>query len=186
MHFINRENIKIMQKHNGMRPQDILVLLKILTFSDENWTLSDISESIGISTAEVSGSLERSRVAGFLNQAKRKVNRLALREFLIHGLKYVFPAQIGATVRGIATAHSASPIKEQITEGKDIFVWAYSRGTRRGNSIIPLYKTIPKIIDGQRELYEYLVITDTFRIGRVREIEIATNELDKKLNSYDE
>jgi len=185
LHFINRENIKIMQKHNGMRPQDIVVLLKILTFSDENWTLADISEALKISIAEISGSLERSRVAGFLNQTKRKVNRLALREFLIHGLKYVFPAQIGATVRGIATAHSASPVKEQITEGKDIYVWAYSRGTRRGNSIVPLYKTIPKIVGSQHELYEYLVITDTLRIGRVREVEIATVELDKRLNDYD-
>jgi len=175
-----------MQKHNGMRPQDIVILLKILTFSDDNWTLTDISEALDISIAEISGSLERSRIAGFINQSKRKINRLALREFLVHGLKYVFPAQVGATVRGIATAHSASPIKEQIVEGKDIYVWAYSRGTRRGNSIVPLYKTVPKIVGNQPELYEYLVIADTLRVGRVREIDIATKELDERLDAYGE
>lgn len=183
---MNRENFMIMQKHNGIRPQDIVILLKILTFKDEGWTLADISEALDISIAEISGSLERSRIAGFLNQNKRRINRLALREFLIHGLKYVFPVQIGATVRGIATAHSASPIKEYISEGKDIFVWPYSKGTKRGNSISPLYKTIPKIIANQPELYEYLVITDTLRSGRVREKEIAMKELDERLNTYGE
>ncbi|MDR2914011.1 MAG: hypothetical protein LBV74_04115 [Tannerella sp.] len=173
-----------MQKNNGMRPQDIVILLKILTFSDDNWTSVDISRALEISTAEISGSLERSRIAGLLSQNKREVNTLALREFLIHGLKYVFPAEIGAPVRGIATAHSASPIKEQISEGKDNYVWSYSRGTRRGNSILPLYRTVPKVAGNQKELYEYLVITDTLRVGRVREIEIAINELDKKLNSH--
>ena len=184
MHFINRENLRVMQKNNGMRPQDIVILLKILTLSNDDWTLSDISEALDISIGEVSGSLERSRIAELVNQSKRKINKLALKEFLIYGLKYVFPAQIGATVRGIATAHSASPVKEQISEGKDIYVWSYSRGTRRGNSILPLYKTVPKIVGTQPELYEYLVIVDTLRTGKVREIEIAVNELDKRLESY--
>ena len=113
-----------MQKHNGMRPQDIIILIKILTFQDDSWTLVDISQALDISTAEVSGALERSRIAGLLNQSKRKVNKLALREFLISGLKYVFPAQIGPAVRGIATSHSASPIKEHISEGKEIYATA--------------------------------------------------------------
>lgn len=175
-----------MQKHNGMRPQDIVVLLKILTLSKENWTLLNIAEALSISVSEVSGSLERNRIAGFLSQNKRKINKLALREFLIHGIRYVFPAQIGASARGIATAHSASPIKEQISEGKEIYVWPYSKGTRRGNAILPLYKTIPKIVGSQHELYEYLVIVDTLRVGRVREIEIATKELDKRLDTCGE
>jgi len=175
-----------MQKHNGMRPQDIIILIKILTFQDDSWTLVDISQALDISTAEVSGALERSRIAGLLNQSKRKVNKLALREFLISGLKYVFPAQIGPAVRGIATSHSASPIKEHISEGKEIYVWSYSRGTRRGSSVLPLYKTVPKIVGSQPDLYEYLVIIDTLRIGRVREIEVAISELDKKLNVYGE
>ncbi len=173
-----------MQKHNGMRPQDIVILLKILTYKNDNWTLADVSQSLGISASEVSESMERNRIAGLVTQNKREVNKLSLREFLISGLKYVFPAEIGAPVRGIATAHSASPIKEQISEGKDNYVWSYSRGTRRGNSILPLYKTVPKVVENQKELYEYLVIADTLRIGRVREIEIAVNELDKKLNSH--
>jgi len=29
LHFINRENLKVMQKNNGMRSQHIVILLKI-------------------------------------------------------------------------------------------------------------------------------------------------------------
>ncbi|GHT32844.1 hypothetical protein AGMMS49574_17270 [Bacteroidia bacterium] len=46
-----------MQKHNGMRPQDVVILLKILTFSNDDWTLIDIAESLEISLGEVSGAV---------------------------------------------------------------------------------------------------------------------------------
>lgn len=175
-----------MEKHNGLRPQDVVILLKILTFSTSDWTLADIADSLKISISEVSGALERCRISGLVNQSKRNVNKLSLREFLIYGLKYVYPAQIGTPVRGIATAHSALPISAHITEGKEILVWANSKGTRRGNSVSPLYATVPKIVESQPELYEYLVIVDTLRVGRVREIEAAILELDKRLNAEKE
>lgn len=175
-----------MEIHNGLRPQDVVILLKILTFSTNDWTLADIANSLKISISEVSGALERCRISGLINQSKKKVNKLSLREFLIYGLKYIYPAQIGAPVRGIATAHSAPPINSHITEGKDILVWANSKGTRRGNSVSPLYSTVPKVVLAQPELYEYLVIVDTLRVGRVREKEIAIVELDKRLNAEKE
>lgn len=173
-----------MQKHNGMRPQDIVVLLKILTYDKQYWTQTELSKSLLISVSEISGALERNRIAGLINQSKRKVNTLALKDFLVSGLKYVFPAQLGASTRGILTANSASPIKEYITMGRDNYVWPYYKGTKRGLSLNPLYESIPKFIENDPELYEYLVIADTFRIGKVREIDIAIKELDKKIKTY--
>jgi len=38
------------------------------------------------------------------------------------------------------------------------------------------------IVTSQPKLYEYLVIVDTLRIGRVREVEAAILKLDKRLN----
>ncbi len=183
MHFAKCKNT-IMQKHNGMRPQDIVVLLKILTYREKRWTLMEMSKALQISLSEVSSALERNRVAGLVNQSKRKVNTLALRDFLIYGLKYVFPPQVGTSVRGILTAHSASPIKEHITSGNDNYVWPYYKGTKRGFSVAPLYENIPKFIDNDTQLYEYLVIVDTLRVGKAREIEIAIKELDKRIKDY--
>ena len=152
---------------------------------DTNWTFAEIAKSLQISETEVSFAMERNKLAGLVSPDKSKVNKLALREFLVYGIKYVFPPQVGHTARGIATAHSASPVKDYISEGKDHFVWAYYKGTKRGNTIVPLYDKIPKIVESQPELYDYLTIIDTLRIGKKREIEIAINELDKRLNQHE-
>lgn len=164
----------------SIKSQDILILLYLLTLP-KGWVQSKVAKSLLISPAEVSNALNRCVVAGLLNTDKSRVNKLALREFLIGGLKYAFPAEITAKVRGIATAHSASPIKEKISEGEDIYVWSHYLGTRRGFGVKPLYKTVPKIAEKNPALYELLIIVDTLRIGKVRETEIAIEELDKRL-----
>ena len=174
-----------MRKHNGMRPQDIVVLLKLISFGNQKWTFAEIANALQISETEVSFAMERNKLAGLVNPAKNKVNKLALREFLIYGLKYVFPPQVGHSARGIATAHSAPPINNRIAEGNDFYVWSYYKGTKRGNTIVPLYANIPKIVENQSGLYELLTIADTLRIGKKREVEIAINELDKRLNEYE-
>lgn len=164
-----------------MKSQYILTILKVVFLKQEPWTQAAIAESLLISPAEVSSVFERLIESGLINQTKDRVNKQALREFLIHGLKYVFSAKLGLKVRGIATAHSASSIKEFITESEDIFVWKSAKGNRRGLSIEPLYKTVPKILSTNKALYELLVIVDTLRIGRVREVEVSIAELDKRL-----
>ena len=164
-----------------MKPQDILIALKIVSLSDQRWAQFELAKSLGISPAEVSFAMRRLIKAGLLSKDKDQINKLALKEFLIHGLKYVYPVNIGTRGRGLVTAHSASPVKEHIAQNEDVFVWSYSYGTTRGYAIEPLYKTIPRIVSGQSNLYELLVITDTLRIGRPREVEIAISELDKRL-----
>jgi hypothetical protein len=170
-------------KHNGMRPQDIVVLLKIICCRDKSWNYTELANTLSLSVGEISNTMERNAVAGLINPEKTQVNRLALRDFLIYGLKYVFPPQIGASTRGIPTAHSATPVKEKIVESTENFVWKYYKGTRRGSTILPLYAKIPQFIENDRELYELLAIVDTLRIGKNREKEIAIEELDKRLNA---
>lgn len=166
----------------SIKSQDVLILLYLLTKS-EAWTQAEVAKALLLSPSEVSNGMSRCVNAGFINSEKSRINRLALREFLISGLKYVFSAEISSKVRGIATAHSASPIKESIAEGEDIYVWSYYLGTRRGYGVKPLYKSVPKIVGDKPALYELLVIVDTLRVGKVREIEIAIAELDKRLNN---
>ena len=134
----------IMKKHNGMRPQDIIVLLKIISIRDNKWRNIDIANAIGISPSEVSEALNRCKIAKLIDSKKRKVNINSFTEFLVYGLKYVFPTEPRAIVKGIPTAHSASPIKEHISSS-EIYVWPYAKGTIRGQAIEPLYKTLPEI-----------------------------------------
>ena len=156
----------------------------MITLSSKSWTFAEIAGALQISEGEVSYTMERNAVSGLVSADKKHVNKLALRDFLIYGLKYVFPPQPGSSTRGIATAHSASPVNQYIAENGENYVWKYYKGTRRGNSIVPLYDKIPKIVENQPELYEFLTIIDTLRIGKKREIEIAIQELDKRFNSY--
>lgn len=170
-----------MKKHNGMRPQDIVVLLKIIALKHDDWKNSDLAYSLQISASEITEVLNRCRIGGLVDSKKRKVHINSFKEFLIYGLKYVFPVEPGAVVRGIPTAHSAYPINEQIASGNDIYVWPYAKGNQRGQAIEPLYKTLPAVVQDDNLFYELLVITDTIRIGRSREIKIAIEELEKRL-----
>lgn len=170
-----------MKKHNGMRPQDIVVLLKIIALGHYNWYNSDLAQSLKISPSEISEVLNRCRIAGLIDSSKRKVNINSLKDFLVYGLKYVFPVEPGAIVRGVPTAHSASPVNNYVAGGKDAYVWSYAKGSLRGQAIEPLYKTLPQIAGEDVLFYELLTIVDTIRIGRVREFKIAVEELEKRL-----
>ena len=146
----------------------------------------DIAQSLGISPAEISDAMERCRIAQLVDTDKVRVNTLALKDFLVYGIRYVFPAVTGRVMRGVPTAVSASPIKDQIAQGKDVFVWPYKKGTVRGQAIAPLYATVPEAVANDEELYKLLVIVDTLRMGRAREREIAISELDKSFVQYGE
>lgn len=170
-----------MKKHNGMRPQDIVVLLKIIALKNDEWYNSDLAYALKISASEISEVLNRCKIAGLIDSKKRKVHMNSFIEFIIYGLKYVFPTEPGPIVRGIPTAHTASPINEHISSGTDIYVWPYAKGSIRGQAIDPLYKTLPEIVQEDKMFYELLTIVDTIRVGRVREIKIAIDELKKRL-----
>ncbi|MCK4663238.1 MAG: hypothetical protein KAT68_10255 [Bacteroidales bacterium] len=170
-----------MKKHNGMRPQDVVVLLKIISLANQNWRYSDLAYLLNISQSEVSEALDRCKLAKLVDNKKKDVFRNSLLEFLIYGLKYVFPVQPGANVRGIPTAHSAKPISNLIISDKDIYVWASADGTIRGQSIEPLYKTVPKSVQKDEKLYELLALIDVLRVGKSREIELAKKELTKRI-----
>jgi hypothetical protein len=170
-----------MKKHNGMRPQDVAVLLKLSTFNSNNWTFADIAKSLQLSASEVTESLDRSSMARLVSENKRMLFSNSFLEFLVFGLKYVFPVAPGATVRGIPTAHAAPPLNKIIVADSDIYVWPNDQGTVRGQAIEPLYKTLPLACLNDNELYELLALTDAIRVGRSREVNLAIEELNKRI-----
>ena len=168
-----------MKKHGGMRPLDIPILLKISTMKDD-FMLKDVADQLGISRSEVSESVSRSIYAGLLATDKKTVLKSALLEFLIYGLRYVFPQKPEAISTGIPTAHSAYPLSEKIASG-DIYVWPHIDGTEKGQSITPLYHTVPDSCIKDAELYELLSLVEALRVGKARERELAAKELRKRI-----
>ena len=167
-----------------MKPQDLFILLKKLTSDGKNLPACKIAEELGMSASAVSESLERCKQAQLVDRNKKRVNALALQEFLVHGVQYVFPAVPGRVGRGVATYVSASPIHEQLSNNTDTYVWHYLKGNARGQQIEPLYPSVPEAALRDSELHELLAIVNTLRMGRAREKEIAIAELNKRIQSY--
>ncbi len=169
-----------MKKHSGMRPQDIVILLKIAAKEKQPWLMRDLSFELGISASEVSESIHRSVFAGLMAPDKKRLMKMALTDFLIYGLPYVYPQHPGPLVQGIPTAHAVSPLKELIVSNEP-FVWPFSGGTVRGQAVEPLHPKLPEASLKDTVFYELMALCDTLRVGKVREKKIAVEELKKRL-----
>ena len=173
-----------MEKIICMRPQDAVILIKKVSPMGIHMTGKQLAEALGISQSEVSESLDRSRFAGLIDESKTHVNTLALREFLTYGIRYCFPVQPGSIVRGVPTFISAPPINKHVSSGGEVFVWPDPEGTARGQSVTPLYPSVPAAVLKDEDFYKMMVIVDTLRMGRAREIELASKKLGEYLNNY--
>ena len=168
-----------MAKQISVKPQDVVILLKKMTTEGRTMLNKDIAVSLHISASEVSEALERCRIAHLVDEKKRQVRRLALMEFLVHGVKYVFPVEAGRVVRGMPTAFSASPMKELLNGSGEQFVWPCKTGAARGQSVTPLYPTVAAAAEKDEELYHLLAVVDSLRMGRAREAGIAKQKLEE-------
>lgn len=165
-----------MRKHNGMRPQDIAILLKIVALNKNNWQLAELSSSLRISISEISESLNRSMIARLIDFSKKNINLQSFVEFLEFGVKYVFPQQPGSMARGIPTAHSHPFMKEKFLSELN-YVWPDINGTEMGLIIEPFYPKQVEAVKEDQEFYKLLALVDVIRVGKVREVKYAIGEL---------
>lgn len=169
-----------MKKHSGMRPHDILILLKIAVKGEQSWYMKDLANELGISASEVSESINRSVFAGLIAQDKIRLMRTAVMEFLEHGFRFVYPQQPGALVRGIPTAHAAKPLSDHI-QSEEPYVLPYGKGTVRGQAIEPLHPNLAEACLRDADFYELVALSDALRVGRARERQLAVQELKKRI-----
>ena len=171
--------MKLIKSH--MKPQDIVVILGILCKGKVKWTQLDMAEALGMSQSEISESVNRSKYAGLLDYKGKEVMKRSFLDFLEHGLKYVFPQRPGPIMRGVPTSHSAPPLSDDIVSN-EAYVWPYAKGQVRGQSIQPLYASVPSAALRDNILHEWLALVDAMRVGRAREKELALFELKERLS----
>lgn len=169
-----------MRKHNGMRPQDIVVLLKMISNGKDIMPINVLALSVSISLSEVSESLNRSEMAGLVDYDRKKVKRQNLVEFIEHGVKYVFPQRFGAMTRGLPTAHS-HPFMAKIFASDTPIVWPDPKAGVIGIELLPFYPKQVEAAGKDEKLYKLLALVDVIRVGKVREIKVAVNELKKMI-----
>lgn len=178
-----------------LKPQDVVLALKMLASDFNPWSYAKLGKELGMSASHVFESVARAEAARlipyFPSSPMRRsrfpeVNRGNLKEFLIHGVKYAFPAVRGGPTRGIPTAEAAAPLNQYFPESFPLPpVWPSSdddpRSTR-GLEFSPLYKNVV-MASRDSKLYELLALLDAIREGRAREREIAIRELTSRIDS---
>ena len=100
-----------------MKSQDIVILLKLISLQEQEkekgvetlrreaqgedpYSVRNLESSLGISKTEVNASINRSLASGIAakdrDTGRAKPSRRGLQNFIVHGLKFVFPARPGA------------------------------------------------------------------------------------------
>ena len=171
-----------------LKPQELLVLLKVSAHPERKYTFAAHAQELAMSAAEVHASVKRATGAGLAVQRGKgdwSPVRPALQEFLVHGVRYAFPAQLGPVKRGVPTAHGVAPLAGRLLSLGDAPVWAHPQGSAKGPSIPPIYRTAPQAALADPGLHGLLALMDSLRIGRARERELAAKLLDEALTPLD-
>jgi hypothetical protein len=170
-----------------LKPQDVVVLLKLVSLGQAPWNFQRLAVELSISQSEVHAGVRRAVAARLMTDARSTSGRplrAALLEFLIHGVKYAYPPERGELTRGIATGYAAPPLNKTIVGGSDPPpVWPYAEGTVRGYAFTPLYPSVPQAALRDPKLYELLALVDAIRDGRARERDLAAKELELRLET---
>ena len=162
-----------------LRPVDALLLLKLAAQGPSLPTVRAIADELGISKSAMATSMRRLQEAELLigKGRERRLNVLAIHEFLEHAVRYLLPARFGPWQRGLPTAHSAEPLASRLLGDIEPVVIPLRTGPSRGRALSPIHRLAPRAAARDRRLYRLLVIVDALRIGRARERALAAKEL---------
>ena len=172
-----------------LKPQDLLVLFKAAAHAQRRWTYAALGEALSMSASEVHASVKRAAISGLAVVRGRgdwSPVRATLLEFAVHGVRYVWPAQVGPVKRGVPTAIGMEPLAGMIRAAEgEAPVWAYASGKAKGPSLSPLYRTVPQAALADPALHRLLALQDALRAGRARERMLAADLLERELGAID-
>ena len=170
-----------------LKSQDILFLLKLVAIRDKPWTFNKLAIDLGMSPSEVHAASNRAIKAKLATKKDERIHPIIrnLKEFLFHGVQYVFVPERSGLNRGIPTSHAAEPLVSHfVADNEPPPIWPDPDGKIRGESFSPLYKSVPYAVKNDQLLYELLCLVDAIRGGRARERELAKKELELRLDQY--
>jgi hypothetical protein len=164
-----------------LRPFDVAVALRLLLAPEERY--EPLAESLVTSTSAVHRSVARLQLSGLCKPSTRTLARPAFREFLLHGVRYAFPAVYGPDRVGMATAWAHAQVGPLFTDGELLrpLVWHSERGSTRGESLVPLFRTVPFVAARDPELHCLLALVDVLRVGATRERKVAGDVLSERV-----
>ncbi|WP_295803568.1 hypothetical protein [uncultured Microbulbifer sp.] len=140
----------------------------------------------GISKSQINLSLNRCIDVGLATKDRNlgipRANKKALYEFIVYGIRYVFPAKPGRLTRGVATAFAAPVLRDKLMSAGDLQpVWPDAIGDIKGLEVEPLFKSAVFASRKDPEMYALLALVDAIRIGQARERNLASDLLRQHL-----
>ncbi len=165
-----------------LKGQDIVVLVELLAV-EAGWTIRELGEAVGLSSGPVHRSLARLAESGLYDARRRRVLTGPAEEFLLHGMRFVFPARPQGEVRGDPTAWAASPLKELLSPS-DLLppVWPAADGSARGLALEPLHPGAVSAARRNPATAERLALLDALRAGDARVRGLAAEQLRLRLD----
>ena len=167
----------------SLKPQDVVVLFKLILPRERPFTYSALGRDLFISASESHSSISRLTIARlvYFEESKPVVNRSSFEDFIYSGAKYAFPATTGGPTLGIVTSYAAEPLASHISQSDSLPpVWSSSDGSVDGLAFYPLYPSVPKAAKSDSSLYEVLSLFDAVRGGAAREREIARELINER------
>lgn len=168
-----------------LKGQDVVLLILLHLRNPVSWTYATLSQALGISASQCHLAMRRLQKVRLVSENPERfpawsVSPANFREYLIHALKYDFPAEVGPVVRGIPTVHrvrfadrnffndSRSP--DDVGE----YVWPHPKGTLKGDGLKPIHPCQFQLLQNWRQaelgptedIYRFLIGIDLIRIGK--------------------
>lgn len=154
-----------------LKPQDVVVLAKLVTQDDPRVPIHKLAHTLSMSPSEVHHAIHRAADADLVKVVEHKtcahekhVNRAALLELCLSGLKYVFPAIPQTHARGIPTSWAApvllAPEPHEVVRPP---VWPTEDGPVAGLAVAPLYRCVPDVARQDPKFYALMAAIDVLR-----------------------
>lgn len=149
-----------------LAPFDLVLALRL---SADAGTLIQLADELAVVPSQVHAGLRRLALAGLLRPGTRSANTRALLEFLVHGVRYAFPATKGQIASGLPTAYSAPPLSA-VVDAVDVVVWPAPNHPEavQGFTLTPLYRKAPELLARSPRTYQLVALADAFRLADPR------------------
>ena len=158
-----------MPSQPSLRPFDIAVALRLVLVPEDRY--EPLAIALATSTSAVHRSVARLQHAGICGPGSRTVAEPALHEFLVHGARYAFPAVHGPERVGLPTAGAHPDLATVFgaDEAVRTLVWPMEGGAVRGETLVPLFNGLTKVVTRDARLHRMLACVDGIRVGTARQ-----------------
>ncbi len=167
-----------------LRPFDVAVALRLLLEPEDRY--EPMADALATSTSAVHRGVARLQAATMLRPGSRTVARSALREFLVHGVRYAFPPIRGQETLGVPTAWSYPEVGallagESVSDVSRTVVWPDASGTMRGDLLVPLFPAAARVALRDPRLHDLLAAVDAIRAGSTAVRRVVSEQLAQRI-----